>query len=1188
MKHFVESKCSAGGKPLPKEHLRIKIRSSVTKIMRITLALLLFFNIGVNATTVGQMVTLKIKNGSLSEVLAEIRKQTTFNFIYDKNRVDPSMLLTVDANKQEMKAILPKILKPLNLDFLVRGKNITIFQALKESSVQIQDSIKISGTVRDSQGMMQGASVRVKGSNRLATKSDMNGRYKLVVPSGAILVFNYIGYLPQEVPIGKSREINVELKNDTGNLNEVVVLGYGTSKRKDLVGSVASVSGETLKDIPVTSIADAMVGRMPGVQVTRTDGDPEADIKIRIRGGGSITQDNSPLFLVDGFPVDDINDIAPVDIVSIDVLKDASSTAIYGARGANGVVIVTTRGGREGAGQIRYNMYYGQKQITKYYDVLDAYEYVAWQYTRLGGGGIAGTGGEAFVARFGDARDMGLYKQIKGTNWQEAIFGNAGNSFSNNLSFSGGSKGTKYNISLLRNNENEILMGSGYVRTNLTMKTNHQINKWLTLDLNTRLSDRTNKGTGTSTNWNQAVQYRPISGLSDFLDLEDLEETGTDEDGESQFNVNLRDPVKAFEDTYRRRKSLTLNVNGALNVKLPVEGLSYRFEFGKQYSQSTYNQFNGLNTGAARSLGSQPTASIQKTEGDGYRIANILTYAKKDFLPGSNLTVMAGQELNYAKSKGITSSVRYLPKYIDAESALNMMQLGTQQPIFTVDNPEVTIASFFGRINYDYKSRYLLSMSLRADGSSKFAPGNQWGYFPAAGVAWRLSDEGFMKPFRKYVDDLKLRASYGSSGNNRISDNAWRKTFSVTSGTLFLDGSEEVYTPYLVPNSFLSNPGLKWESTLTRNLGLDFSIFNRRIEGSVEVYRNTTKDLLIRATIPSSTGYSTQFQNIGQTSNKGIEFSFTADVVRNKNLRLSASFNIGFNKYRIDKLGEAKNWIEDSGILASGGPMGDYYIEEGGSVGLMYGYELSGNGIYSFDDFTYDNGIYTLKPGVSDNQNLIGPSFFAPGVLKLVDQNGDNLVDNGDKTVIGNSNPKHFGGLNLTMQYKGFDMSMFFNWVYGNDVYNANKLRYTLSGQASTNAYGNIFNVMNSKDRFNYFDLEHPGVRVTDPIALAELNKNAKYWSPVHNRAVLTSWHVEDGSFLRLNNLTLGYTLPKSLLSKIKITSLRVYVTGYNLWIWTNYTGYDPEVDSMRATPLTPGIDYNAYPRARSYNVGLN
>lgn len=1159
-------------------------REKVHKIwMTMRLIVFLFFVslLHVSASVYSQKTKLniKIENASLQQVFKALQEQSEFDFFYKNEQIPAETRISIQYQNEAIEVILDKILTGTGLIYRVLDKDIVITaRGTAKSEINLVQQKSVSGKVTDTTGAsLPGVSVVIKGTTT-GTITDANGNYSISnVPANATLKFSFVGMKAQEIPVSGKTNIIIVLEEEAIGLEEVVAVGYGTMKKVNLTGAISSVSSAQLKDVPVNSAAQAIVGKMPGVQVTQTEGSPDAEIKIRVRGGGSITQDNSPLYIVDGFPVNSIGDIAPTDIESINVLKDASSTAIYGARGANGVIIITTKGGSEGKAKVSYNTYFGVKNVTGHYDVLDPYEYVFWQYE------LQSFDPVTMERYFGDFHDMPLYKDMKGTDWQEEIFGRTGTSRYNNLSVTGGSKDIKYNISLTRNDEEEIMLGSGYDRTNFTAKTTYKVNKWLGFDLNMRFSNYNLKGAGTYGNarMDHIVQFRPIEGLSEFVDTDVTE---SDYEIASVFVLN---PVKQTNDDYRRLGSQTFNYNGAANIKL-FKGLDYRFEFGSQYTKNVTKQFYGIHTSNALTYGTQPLASNTKNDAESYHIANVLTYNKKDLFPGNNLSVMLGEELNYSKSESLTASVKYLPKFIDPVTALAMMNLGIADPILTNDATPVKLSSIFGRLNYDFKGRYLATFTFRADGSSKFAPGKQWGYFPSAGLGWRVSDEKFMKSTEKWLSDLKLRASYGESGNNRISDDAWRKTFYVATGRLYIEGSEDSPTAYLAPNSILSNPELKWETTITRNIGLDYSLFKHRLNGSVEVYKNTTKDLLISATIPASSGYATQMQNIGQTSNKGIELTLNGMLVQKQDFKLSFSFNIAYNKNRIDKLGDTKSWEQNSGWSDAGGPTGDYLINEGGKVGLMYGFETDGNGMYSFDDFNYSNGIYTLKEGVADNHSIIGAQWFGPGSLKFVNQdpeNGPSVDAKNDKVVIGDANPKHTGGFSLNAEYKGIDFSAFFNWVYGNDIYNANKLAYTT--KMASRLYKNISAIMDSKSRFIRVS-PVTGAVVNDPVELAELNKDAKYWQASMSLAPLHSWAIEDGSFLRLNNLTVGYSLPKSIITRLKLTQLRFYVTGYNLWVWTKYSGFDPEVDAVRSTPLTPGIDYNAYPRSRSFNIGLN
>jgi TonB-linked SusC/RagA family outer membrane protein len=919
------------------------------------------------------------------------------------------------------------------------------------------------------------------------------------------------------------------------------------------------------------------------VQITTTEGSPDAEIKIRVRGGGSITQDNSPLYIVDGFPASSINDISPSDIESIDVLKDASSTAIYGARGANGVIIITTKEGVAGKTTVNYNMYYGVKKIAKTLDVLDPYEYTLWQYELAG---ESGNTARNFQRYYGVFDDLELYKAQNGSDWQDELFGRNAMTQYHNVSVTGGTEKTKYNLSMSRTDDEGIMLGAGYVRNNINFKLNSKITDRLTIDFNTRFSDTNVTGAGTSTEGSSsnsrlkhAVKYAPVRGLQDFLASVDFD---TDMEAASQ----LYNPVDVVNDDYRNSDRSSINFNAGVGYEV-IDGLLLKSDWGVEFDNRRDDRFYGPSTSQAKNTsGGNPMVTIDTRERLRQRVANTVSYDKDDVLPGHDINVLLGQEVYTYSSKSLDMESRFFPSDVTVDAALAMMNLGTPQPTESFESPEDRISSYFGRFNYNYSERFLLSVTMRADGSSKFAEGNRWGYFPSVAGAWRLSEEPFVNGIG-FLSNLKLRLSYGTAGNNRIGDDMWKMVYTTSDGDkpYFVD---EDLQNQLVPGSTIANPELKWETTYTRNAGLDFGFFNNRIDGSFDAYYNTTKDLLIRANIPSNTGFNYQMQNIGETSNQGVELALNARIIQRSDFTLNASFNIAFNINNVEKLGDVKMSLQSSEWYgSSSGPTGDYLLKEGEPVGQMWGYVT--DGMYKYSDFNYDSDTetYTLKEGVPDNSTLIGARFFGPGTLKFKDLGGEGDVINPeeDRTIIGNANPDHTGGFNLTATYKGFDFSTFFNWVYGNDVYNANKLEFT--SFPDTRLYGNLLSTMNWEDRFSTV---HPetGDFVYSPEGLQMLNQNVEMWHPMMSRVVLHSWAVEDGSFLRLNNVTVGYTLPENLTSRFFVEKLRFYVTGYNLWTFTNYSGYDPEVDTRRSTPLTPGVDYSAYPRSRSIIAGVN
>jgi len=1058
-------------------------------------------------------------------------------------------------------------------------------------------SIEIKGVVTDAttKETIPGVNVVVEGDNLVGTTTDINGKFKLKINVKAEkLVFSFVGYVTQRVSIEGKTDFNINLSTDIKMLDEIVVVGYGTVKRRDLTGSISSVSGKVLNNIPVTSTAQAITGRMAGVQVTTTDGSPDADIMIRVRGGGSVTQDNTPLYIVDGFPVNKISDVDPNNIGSIDVLKDASSTAIYGARGANGVIIITTKKPTVGKTTVSYNGYLQVKTLPKKLSVLSPYEFALLQYELASLKGSSGISG--YNTYFGSFDDIDIYKNQIGTDWQRKVFGpsdlndalSQGNKFSssNNFSLMGGNQVTKYTLSVTHTNDPGLMIGTGNARTNLNFRLTHDLLKELKAEFNTRFSQTIIDGAGTSdytkssTKIRNAVTYRPMNGLADFIPIDE-----SDLSSSMDLTSGLVDPVTLANQSYRKQRRFALNMNGALAWSI-LENLVARSEFGVDYHFDKDNWFYGPLTTTARNNGNLPYAQIITRTNPGYRWSNTLNYSIKKLFKNDELNLLVGQEILSETSTSITSTARlFRNKDIEPEKAFALMTLGSQEYTNTNESGKNNLASFFGRANYSLAKRYLLTLTLRADGSTKFAPGHQWGFFPAAAMAWRISDEKFMEKL-DLVSNLKLRLSMGEAGNNRMDDDMWRALYGLSSTKPI--GFGEVPQPYYQPSSsVLYNPDLKWETTITRNGGLDFGILKDRFTGSLDLYWNTTKDLLVQSTIPSNTGYTSQMRNIGQTSNRGVELSLNANIINQNDFTFAVSFNIGFNKSKIDKLDGVDSKPFNSGWGSTDlRERDDFILQVGQAVGQIYGYVS--DGMYTIDDFNYNPATqkYTIKPGVVNDANIISAVNFGPGSMKLKKLSSDSsmiISPDKDRTIIGNTNPKHSGGINFNATYKGFDFSMFFNWVYGNKIYNANKIDFTTYWNRT---YTNMLDIVDYQNRYKYMDLN--GNIVTDPTALAELNKNATIWSPFMGRPVVTSWAIEDGSFLRLNNVTLGYNLPKKIISKVGMTQCRFYCTVYNAWILTKYTGYDPEVNTVRSSPLTPGVDYSAYPKSRSYTLGVN
>lgn len=1019
-----------------------------------------------------------------------------------------------------------------------------------------------------------GVTVSVKGTNT-ATSTNSQGEYRINISKPTdVLVFSSAGFLSFEAPVNNRTVIDAELAADVRDLEDVVVVGYSTVRRRDLTGSVSSVSSKQLKDIPLSSAAEALQGRLAGVTVTASEGAPGADIIIRVRGGGSITQDNAPLYIVDGIQVENaLSVIAPQDIASIDVLKDASTTAIYGARAANGVVVITTKAGRPGKTQISYNGSFGWRELPETMDVLSPYDFVVWQWERK----LIANDTAKF--QYGTTWDtLSAYKDITPINWQEEVFGRKANYQNHNVSVNGGDKNTTFNLSVTANREDGILIESGFDRNLVNFKLDHKVSDKLRVGVTARYLDQKIRGAGTTNSGTRAtnrlrhtINYRPFElptpagGIDDFDEAYFLASSGA------------TNPVLLTQAEYRKQTTKATYLTGYLNYNI-IKNLVFRSTFGFDNAAVRTDLFFGKITATARQSSSLPTASIGQQNNHSLSNSNTLQYSLTNFKNHHDISVLAGQELVDVRVKTTAFETRYFPADISAKKALANMGLGaapsgSSQPLpSSFENPANRIFSLFGRLNYGYDDKYLVTFNLRSDRSSKFSSENGSLVFPSGSVAWRFSREGFMDNI-PWLSDGKLRFGYGSVGNNRISDLLFLQLYGVTGQYAF----NHSILPGFAPSS-LANPALRWEKNTTQNFGLDLSLFRNRLEFTMDIYKNTAKDLLLDAAIPPTTGYNSQIQNIGSTSNRGIEFQVNAVPIQKKSFTWTSNFNISFNKNRVESLGGVSEIARNSGWQGSDG-VPDYLVKVGEPAGLMYGFVT--DGFYQINEFNYDAGAatYTLKPGIAANLVYGAPQ---PGSLKWKDLNGDgSITSDGDRTIIGNANPDFTGGWNNQLTYKNFDLSVFVNFVVGNDIYNANKLEWT------DGAFSNL-NMLNSmKDRFTYINAQ--GQRVTDPIELGKLNENATIWTPVRvQRWWLHSWAVEDGSYLRWNNITLGYTLPKNILNKIKVSSFRVYATVNNLATITNYTGYDPDVTARRSDPLTPGVDFAAYPRSRTWVFGVN
>ncbi len=1054
----------------------------------------------------------------------------------------------------------------------------------------------VSGHVTSNKGEpLEAITVTEKGTHNF-TYTDNHGDFRIrTTGTQPILVFSAMNVTTKEMQVSAGQPVSVALTVSTKELNDVVVVGYATQRRRDLTGAISSVNAGQIKDVPLTSAMQALEGRLAGVNISTTEGGPGAAVTIKIRGGGSITQDNTPLYVVDGVQIEDaLSKIAPQDIESVDVLKDAAATSIYGARGANGVVIITTKGGKSMKTVVAYNYFYGVNKLAKKFDVMNPKEFIEynWEKTRNTLSDSA-----AFTSQYGDSwAGLDSIRNAPFVDWQQLSFGRSAATQTHNVSVTGGNKGTTFNISYTNNNEQSVMINSSFLRNLLNMRLDHTVSDKFKVGLNISYNDQSIMGPGTSASGNvtnnrlrNSVKYRP------FLVNSDDPNSSNDAAYFAQTNATgyyLINPIEFANASYRKNRSVNTTISSYLQYNF-TSYLSLRVTGGLNKNDGELRSFDDYITwNAITNSAGKPIINIINSNTTSVNENAVLSFNnsafKSAFHKNNSITALLGQEIYQVSSNSQTDQVRYFPIGITPEKAFSQLSLGSSVPLYPTSlDAKSRIMSFFTRIGYSHKDKYLASFNLRADGSSKFGPGHQWGYFPSASVAWRISSEDFFTP-NNFASDVKLRFSYGLAGNNRINDFLYTSLYR-SNGTPY--SLNNTLVPGYAINS-LANPHLKWESTLSRNIGLDAGLFNNRLQFSLDAYMNDTRDLLINVPIAANSGFSTQLQNVGSVRNRGLELQLSTAAISGKDFNWNINFNISTNRNEVMKLSN----VSDHYFASSGWGMGnEYLVQVGQPVGTIWGYQA--DGMYTLNDFEYNssNGAYILKKGVADNTPSVGIP--APGTKKLKDLNGDGIVNANDQTILGSAQPKFTGGLNNQLTYKRFDLSVFVNFVYGNKILNGDKVEFS---NAYAGSFSNLTGIMN--DRWRTIDANGNAVQWATslngksvpagapPEVLAAINKDAKIWQPIKggNYLELDSWAAEDGSFLRVNNITLGYSLPVETLTRHKISSLRVYCTVNNVAVITGYSGLDPEVSTKNSNYVTPGVDSSPYPRSRTFIAGIN
>jgi len=1145
----------------------------LTRVMKITYFLILALVLNVNAKTLGQTVTLKANDITLKDVFAKINSNTGYHFIYHLETINKVQRVSANLKNITLREALNQILVPRGLDYTINENDKSIIVS-KNQQAPTRAPIKIKGKIVDETNTpLPGVTIRIKGSG-LGAVTAADGSFTIeVADQSAILVIGAIGYETREVSASGTQPLLISLKQSIKKLEDMVVVGYGVQKKSDLTGSIGSIKEKEIEQTKSVSFMEAMQGRLSGVQVSSSSGEPGSAVNVVIRGTNSFNSGTQPLYVIDGVQIDvnngeaassgigstslanPLSGISPSDIASIEVLKDASATAIFGSRGANGVVVITTKSGKNNTSTLELNTYAGVSWNPNHIDVLGAQDYANYRLQN-------GTADGNYAIDLNNDQVFDVVKDLSGVSsrdWQKETLRNALIQ-SYNISYSGGNAKTNFLVSPSYLYQEGLILNNKYERFGLLMKVNHNATEKLKLGANVNLSH--SLGSGVASNGGNDV--RNYNGLIQNLILTrpvnapDPTQLALDPDGGA-----FSSPVDFAELSYKRSPLTRVLTDVNANYKI-INGLNIEARAGAVLTFSKNGEF--YPTTVSWGFPTNGLALLNTSNSVNWYQTSTITYNKR-FAKHHSITGLLGFEINSYQLE----SFRWQGQGFDVQSVNPLDNISTAKVLPvppSTDKQRYIRISEFARLNYSFKGKYLLTATLRNDASSKLALNNKSALFPSVGLAWRVSEEGFMKK-QSLVSDLKIRSSFGLTGNERIP--AYQSL--ATLAPVYYSAAGNSSTLGFAPNT-IANENLTWETTHAYDVGLDLSLWKDRVTLTADVYLKQTKDLLLQADIPSQSGFMRQYQNLGQIDNRGLELALNTINIKNDNFTWSTNINLTMNRNKVVSLGSVAyipvtvygGAITTIGRVISGQPIGTAF-------GFVY------DGIYQIADFTAKNAAGTIiNPSTITNANLNNytytvnagiPSMASraarPGDLKYKDLNGDGVINDNDRKVISNSNPKHYGGFSNNFTYKNFDLGILFNWSYGNEVLNLGRARLE-AGQSQfanvTEAYWN-----------NRWTVENPSNEYP------RLNGQGKL--------DVSSYYTEDASFLRLKNVTLGYNLNNAAaLKKIGISALRFYVTGTNLQTWTNYSGFDPEVNSYSA--LLPGVDNISYPRERSFIFGLN
>lgn len=1104
-------------------------------------------------------VTFSVEGVTLLEIFESLEQQTDYRFTYDSNVSEDKTIYTFEYGETYLKNVLDILRKQADLKFHIVSKSISV----TKNTIVIQHK-EVKGLVTNGAGLpLPGASIVEKGTLN-GTQTDFDGKFALTVSDeNAVLVISYIGFKAKEIPVEGQTDITIGLIEDAASLDEVVLIGYGAQQQTKISGSIAKADIGELQDFPTSNFDQALAGKLAGVQVLQTTGEPGRELSIKVRGTNTLTAGAEPLYVVDGVPIEDSGKATEIvnmeDIESIQVLKDAASAAIYGSRGGNGVVIINTKKGKQGKMRVNFNHSTGLQNLSKKMDMMDAYEYA--QLSKEGHDAAylqdipTGSSDDP-----NSVRPVGYHKipeelfpylngedGLTNTDWQDQIYRSALIQ-RYNLSISGANEKVDYFISANHSNQEGIIINSDYQKTGL--RANIGVNSGrFNIGLNLAPSFTVENRVNANDAWHRdgvvqaALAYSPTWPVYNPDGSFNYQGNGFWRTPIDYQHNEIVNPVALA--TLTKNEILHNNLLGNLFVEYEMlDGLKLKSSFSVNYNnyKNEFYRPKELETRGRNNFGrlSNPSARFTDVNIYNWTIENTINYKK-------NI-----QEHNFDVLGGITAQKRSSNTHRTEASVTSDTPVNNANQVINADQEtrdsdislqEWSLYSLLARVQYDFAGKYLLSASYRADASSRFGTDSKWGRFPSASIGWRISQEEFLVD-SKLIDELKVRVSHGLTGNFDIGN--YEQIPAINSDPYVFGVPGQLQSGFRPTQ--IANPDLSWETTEMTNIGLDVTLFNRQLSLSAEYYNANTSDLLLEVPVPEITGFTSALQNIGEVNNKGFEFALSLRPDFGDNFKWTSNMNLSKNRNEVKALGPNNTDIieRDAGntffITRVGEPIGSYFL-------------------------LVQDGIFSTQAELDQYPHFDNTQV---GDFRFVDVDGDGVLDpSKDRAIVGNYAPDFTYGFSNGFKYKGIDLNIAFQGSYGGEILNLSR-RYLNAGEGNFNNTTEVLNRWRSES--------NPGNG-----EIHRANRKAS-----GNNARGSTFHLEDGSYLRLQNVSLGFSLPQSVLEKLNISKLRVFVTGNNIHTWTDYTGYNPEVNLRGENQLRPGVDYGVYPLATTYSLGVN